>query len=320
MVCHFNFQRSNYDPQVHAQTLDYLSNLTPHSILYNETVLRLRRVRRDIDQQSSLGSNVTANVNANASLNVTLNDEQSINGNATSISQQRLTVQPQKQLNSFTQSADVELPHNLVRKLDRQTTSKDKISIPLNTNEKKHVDNIIGGGGAAGGNGIGSNENRSQGKHVSDDTQTSDHTVPQHFYTNSKSSYGSNHGNKINAAKQHWNILKNKIRQKIKFIDSHNQPPLLPSLSVTAKLSSDGINNAASVTPDCQRLSNYAWLFIVVYILFSLCLFTFLVLSESTVFTMTVVTAALPLIGIFWSLFELKASGNSGKFYRSFFY
>lgn len=122
----------------------------------------------------------------------------------------------------------------------------------------------------------------------------------------------SHHNNKINT-ETHWRFVKNKIRQRIKFIDSHNQPPAHGGMSSSGQLSSIHADNSATNKPNCRRVNNYAWLFILCYILFALSLFTFLVLSESTVFTITIITAALPLIGIFWSMWELETEGDAGK-------
>lgn len=116
--------------------------------------------------------------------------------------------------------------------------------------------------------------------------------------------------NKINTEK-HWRYVKNKIRQKIKFIDSHNQPP--PILASHSAATTMTMQQHADRPADCHRLNSYAWLFIFIYVLFALSLFSFLVLSESTVFTVTIMTSALPLIGIFWSFFELKTSESTGK-------
>lgn len=57
---------------------------------------------------------------------------------------------------------------------------------------------------------------------------------------------------------------------------------------------------------NCGRTQIYALVLLVVYILFAACLINFLIISESAVFTVCVVTGALPLMGIFWSLFEVS--------------
>lgn len=59
-------------------------------------------------------------------------------------------------------------------------------------------------------------------------------------------------------------------------------------------------------TGNCGRTQIYAVVLLVVYLLFAACLINFLIISESAVFTVCVVTGALPLIGVFWSLFEVS--------------
>lgn len=59
-------------------------------------------------------------------------------------------------------------------------------------------------------------------------------------------------------------------------------------------------------TGNCGRTQIYGVILVVVYLLFAGCLINFLIISESAVFTVCVVTGALPLIGVFWSLFEVS--------------
>lgn len=59
-------------------------------------------------------------------------------------------------------------------------------------------------------------------------------------------------------------------------------------------------------TGNCGRTQIYAVVLLGVYLLFAACLINFLIISESAVFTVCVVTGALPLIGVFWSLFEVS--------------
>lgn len=242
LLCHVNLLPVQYDPRLHQQTLDYLSNLTPHSVLYNETVLRLRRAKR-----ASLASNNFINHS-----------------------------QSHKSINSMRNINEDETQHNKDVVVDESvTTATSNVSSNVITNS--------------------TNSNK---------------THLHHHHANATT-----HHTKINTEK-HWRIMKNKIRQKIKFIDSHNQPitPLFKHGGTESVLPPD-------ITPNCHRVSNYACLFILTYIVFAISLFTFLILSESTVFTVTIITSALPLIGIFWSLFELRTAGNTGEcvIYTCFF-
>lgn len=245
LLCHLNLLPVQYDPRLHQQTLDYLSNLTPHSVLYNETVLRLRRTKRASSSSDFINHSQT---------HKSINTMRYINEDETHNKDQAVGDRTEEP-NSVT-AAGHEVNHN-----SNTTNTSSNIIINNTTNSNK---------------------------------------THHHHHVNAT------HHTKINTEK-HWRIMKNKIHQKIKFIDSHNQPitPLFKHSGTESVLPPD-------ITPNCHRVSNYAWLFILTYIVFAISLFTFLILSESTVFTVTIITSALPLIGIFWSLFELRTAGNTG--------
>ncbi|PSN51618.1 hypothetical protein C0J52_09089 [Blattella germanica] len=63
--------------------------------------------------------------------------------------------------------------------------------------------------------------------------------------------------------------------------------------------------------PVLGKVSTYAWAFVAAYVLFVLSSLKFLIVSESAVFTVAMATTALPLAGIWWSIFRLtwKSSG-----------
>lgn len=108
---------------------------------------------------------------------------------------------------------------------------------------------------------------------------------------------------KINTEK-YWKKLKNYTKYKHKIvINSHNQTPM--------KVSTLILNTSERI--DCGQLSVYGLLTIGVYVVFIICLYNFLFLSESAVFTVAVVSAALPVTGIFWSLFALATTNHMGK-------
>ncbi|XP_069691545.1 uncharacterized protein [Periplaneta americana] len=65
----------------------------------------------------------------------------------------------------------------------------------------------------------------------------------------------------------------------------------------------------------CYQVTLYAWPFLTAYILFVLSSVQFLIISESAVFTVAMSTTALPLAGIWWSLFRMvgaTAASSSG--------
>lgn len=109
---------------------------------------------------------------------------------------------------------------------------------------------------------------------------------------------------KINTEK-YWKKLKNYTKYKHKLIiNSHNQTPM--------KVSTLILNT--SERHDCAQLSVYGLLAIAVYVAFMLCLYNFLFISESAVFTVAIVSAALPVTGIFWSMFALTTTNHTGKY------
>lgn len=70
----------------------------------------------------------------------------------------------------------------------------------------------------------------------------------------------------------------------------------------------NNLNDEATslITHDtCQQVATYAWPFLVAYIFFTFSSLHFLIISESAVFTIAVSTVALPLAGIWWSLFRV---------------
>lgn len=108
---------------------------------------------------------------------------------------------------------------------------------------------------------------------------------------------------KINTEK-YWKKLKNYTKNKHKIvINSHNQTPM--------KVSTLILNTSERI--DCAQLSVYGLLAIGVYMTFIICLYNFLFLSESAVFTVAVVSAALPVTGIFWSMFALTTTNRMGE-------
>lgn len=253
-MCHINFHPFvNFEPEQnnhHHQKFEYLSNMTPHSVLYNETLLRLRRTKRGTTSF--------------------------LNGSHDSINKMRYINDE----GGGAGSAAVALMHG-VNQMTNDGVMQQKSTVTQNDNKKD--DGYVIGPAVA---------------------------------PNSTAKKDEHH-NKINTEK-HWRYVKNKIRQKIKFIDSHNQPPIHANANAQSQSMSPSSSLESShvvVAADCHRVNTYAWLFIFAYVLFAFSLFSFLVLSESTVFTVTIMTSALPLIGIFWSFFELQTRENAGRWY-----
>lgn len=64
-------------------------------------------------------------------------------------------------------------------------------------------------------------------------------------------------------------------------------------------------------TGNCGRAQIYSLLLLLVYIVFVASLVNFLLISESAVFTVSMLTAALPLTGIFWAMFEITVEAQT---------
>lgn len=62
-----------------------------------------------------------------------------------------------------------------------------------------------------------------------------------------------------------------------------------------------------TATAGCANLSVYAWLFLFIYIVYVLSSLQFLIWSQSAVYTIATSTTALPLLGIWWSLFQVTS-------------
>ncbi|XP_063222685.1 uncharacterized protein LOC134531078 [Bacillus rossius redtenbacheri] len=65
----------------------------------------------------------------------------------------------------------------------------------------------------------------------------------------------------------------------------------------------------------CFQTLLCGWLFLASYLVFTVCSTKFLVISESSVFTLAVMTASLPLCGVWWSLFSMVglSADNMGE-------
>lgn len=219
-LCHLNIQSKKVPDQSHANhTLDFLSNLTPASALYNETVRRLRRQRRHAFHQNSaltpLGSSIASN-----------------------------------QLTNLT---------------DTQDSGHNRLAYHLNTAPHR---------------------------------RTNETAYSQKAHMN-----------------RYWKKYKSYMhnRQKVAALvaSSHRTHTANQTPTKVAQLI---LNKEPLLNGDkCLPLARYALLLSVVYVLFAMSTFHFLFLTESAVFTMTVMAAALPVGGIFWSLFELTTRSGVGK-------
>lgn len=62
--------------------------------------------------------------------------------------------------------------------------------------------------------------------------------------------------------------------------------------------------------PKCQSVYWYSLVFQIAYVLFTISSIKFLTLTQSAVFTIATMSSALPIIGIWWTLFQASPSGE----------
>uniref|UniRef100_A0A1B0C9J1 Uncharacterized protein n=1 Tax=Lutzomyia longipalpis TaxID=7200 RepID=A0A1B0C9J1_LUTLO len=93
----------------------------------------------------------------------------------------------------------------------------------------------------------------------------------------------------------------------------HKSKPIPQKKKHHDRLKNNNSNNRATnivlerkISGDCGHCQMYALLLVGVYLIFAVCIVNFLIVAESAVFTVTVITATLPLVGIFWSIFKIS--------------
>ncbi|XP_048516158.1 uncharacterized protein LOC105691561 isoform X2 [Athalia rosae] len=65
-------------------------------------------------------------------------------------------------------------------------------------------------------------------------------------------------------------------------------------------------------TNTCTNVSGHGWIFVIAYVAFSISTLKFLAMCESAVFTVAAATVALPVSGIFWSIYKMDVGVNGG--------
>lgn len=230
----------------HQATLEFLSNLTPGSYLYNQTVQKLRRNKR-LTEPSVATTTTTS---------------------ATTIASSHHKNYVHKRINSH------KLPTGTLELADEIDTTV--------TNKTVHI-----------------------------------HLNATAAHHQASSNANNNSGSNANASSIHKKINTEKYRQKYKnYLKSkhkilaatgnHNQTPIKVSELV---LNPDPTGHLDK----CNRLQWYSLLFAIVYVLFAIAMFEFLFMSESAVFTIAIISATLPIGGVFWSMFKLTTKDNTGK-------
>jgi hypothetical protein len=212
------------DFQKHQATLEFLSNLSPYSVIYNQTVQKLRRNKRDVIENHAFN---------HTKINTSVRED---------------TV-PATNFSAF---------DNTEKTLATHTNTL--------TEKKIHPFSPVYTG------------------------KFGNSTSPQKLH-------------RINTNKD-WEKLREKLRRKL-LSKNMNYPSEIKIAHLVMSSPKPGEDECGG---DGDQLKQYVWMLIITYITFCVALFNFLVLSESAVFTITIITASLPLIGIFWSLFEMKTT------------
>ncbi|XP_046424130.1 uncharacterized protein LOC124181530 [Neodiprion fabricii] len=70
-------------------------------------------------------------------------------------------------------------------------------------------------------------------------------------------------------------------------------------------------------TNDCANVSGHGWIFLVAYVAFAISTLKFLSMCESAVFTVAAATVALPVSGIWWSIYKMDVGVNGGTIFWS---
>lgn len=63
----------------------------------------------------------------------------------------------------------------------------------------------------------------------------------------------------------------------------------------------------------CGNVSLFGWLFVLVFTAFLLSAVMFIIITQSAVYTVATMSASIPLVGVWWSLFRMLPF-QSGKF------
>ncbi|XP_034239023.1 uncharacterized protein LOC117643942 [Thrips palmi] len=82
-------------------------------------------------------------------------------------------------------------------------------------------------------------------------------------------------------------------------------------IAILCHFQPDAANNSSLTSPACGSLAQYGWMFAASFLIFSFSAYHFLIMCQSSVFTVALITSALPLANIFWSVFKL-APNNGG--------
>lgn len=286
----------------HHETLEYLSNLTPYSILFNRTVQQLRTKREATTEKL---------VQKNLKLFHT-----KINSHSHTYTQELL----------LNHAANIPMPST--------PTSSPALVSGAVVNSKKSTTTLSTSRGGGGGVSVsearddlvGSKSNKTTTSNSYESSLHGGSDGAQHHNTRKVNTEkhlrkGKNHyrkekhknGQNINST-QHKHVRTEETTIYVSDIDGSSSIGSRRGIIRTTPVKISHLILKSNRTGDCSQVAIYSWILILTYVSFSIFLLEFLIVTESAVFTIAVVTGALPLIGIFWSLFEMTNQGTLSKF------
>lgn len=288
-ICNLNIQHEVPGIKSHHETLEYLSNLTPYSILFNRTVQQLRTKRE-----------ATTETLAHKNLKMF---HTKINSHAHTYTQELL-------LNHDADVADTPPPTSTVTVNSKKSTTT-LLSGGVSVAEAR--DDLVG---------TKSNKTTTSNSHesVHGGSDGSQHHNTRKVNTEKHLRKGKNHyrkekhknGQNINST--HMHVRNEETTIYVSDIGGSSSIGSRRGIIRTTPVKISHLILKSNRTGDCSQVAIYSWILILTYISFSVFLLEFLIVTESAVFTIAVVTGALPLIGIFWSLFEMTNQGTLSKF------
>lgn len=317
-ICNLNIQHEVPGIKSHHETLEYLSNLTPYSILFNRTVQQLR-TKREVKSENFEQKNIKmfhTKINSHTYtqelLSKHVDDLQPPSqpsyrppSSSSVIIEAVSTVTNSKanektKKSATTSSSIVSVPE---ARDDLVGSKSNKTATTLNSHENGH-----GSGSKYSGN---IQQQQQQQQHHSRKVNTEKHLRKgKNHYRKEKHKNGQN----TNSTRTH--VRNEESTVYVSDFGSSSSSSIIGSRRGIIRTTPVKISHLilkSNRTGDCSQVTIYSWILILTYISFSVFLIEFLIVTESAVFTVAVVTAALPLIGIFWSLFELTNQGTSCK-------
>ncbi|XP_055374954.1 uncharacterized protein LOC129607803 [Condylostylus longicornis] len=287
-ICHLGIEPQediNLRVARRHKTLEHLTNLTPGSILYNQTVQKLRRDKRNTNINNNSKDNIKIDTTATTN-DINIKDIKGYNNNDIKSDNRNNMEENYNKHNNNNNNKNRSNSNNIIITSDPNINNNSDGSSNINGggNSNNYNDDTIDDDGLnMNENFHGARSNNLENRHL----KLFHRRLGHHFYESEHLSiHELNHS-------LHHGYFKSKYRNI-----TSTQTPLISRLIIHSDNEEDRV--------DCGRVASYSWLLIANYIAFIIFLFYFLDYSESAVFSIAVITSALPFIGLFWSMFRLE--------------